>query len=204
MRRPARIVLTASVVPAVLLGLAACTQPAPLPLSGSTSPAASPSPSASARQLSVQSIAGRALQQVGSGTVVAVEDESAGTVWDVRVVQEDGSVQELHLSPSGRVLAGPSSDTTDADQQSTNRAMVAATSVSLAGAVDRMTAAVPKGRVTAVQLSQYEDRGGLAGRCHQRGRGAAGRPDRRGQRLGPAEPHRRPAGVRRLLSIMRA
>ncbi|MFD1722543.1 PepSY domain-containing protein [Amnibacterium endophyticum] len=157
MRPPARIAL-AAVLPAAVLALSACTTPSPLPvLTPSATATPTPTPTTSTR--SVTSIAGLALRAVGgTGTVTAVDDESFGTVWDVRVVEEDGSTQELHLGGAGRLLAGPSEVPTSADTMSANRAQVAAASISLADAADRMRAAVPKGRVTAIELTQYRDR----------------------------------------------
>lgn len=151
MRRPARLAVTLAVLPA--LGLAGCTSP-PLPRPTAS---ATPQPSASATR-PVQSIAGLALREIGTGTVISVDDDSAGTVWGVLVVAADGTAQELHLSPAGKVLAGPSATPTSADARSRNRARVAAASISLSGAADRMTTAVPKGRVTAIALDEYQDR----------------------------------------------
>lgn len=156
MRRPVRIAF-AAVVPALVLALAACSAPAPLP-TPSAIPSSTPSPTPTVAARSVPQIAAAALRAVGTGTVASVADESAGTVWDVQVVLDDGEIRELHLSPAGRVLAGPSSVPTSEDVMSTNRSRVAAASISLSDAVDRMRAAVPGGTVTAVELAQYRDR----------------------------------------------
>ena len=156
MRRPTRIVVPALVLPLAVLGLTGCTPPNPLPFPSSST--ATPTPSATPAGPPVQRIAAVAQRAVGSGTVVRVDDESDGSVRDVLVVLEDGSAQEVHLSRAGRVLTGPSPATADADARSSNRALVAAASVSLAGAADRMLAAVPGGRVTAIGLEEYQDR----------------------------------------------
>ena len=155
MRRPIRIVVPALVLPLAVLGLTACTQPTPLPIPSSASP--TPTPTATPGP-TVQRIAAVAQRAVGAGTVVRVDDESDGAVRDVLVVLEDGTAQEVHLSAAGRVLTGPSPATADADARSSNRALVAAASVSLAGAADRMVAAVPQGRITAIGLEEYQDR----------------------------------------------
>ena len=76
----------------------------------------------------------------------------------MRVVIPDGSVQEVHLANNGTVVAGPSEDPTDANAQSANRAQVAAASITLAAALNRMLAAVPGGRSTAIGLGAYHDR----------------------------------------------
>lgn len=154
MRRPIRILTLATVGSFTVLALAACT--------GSTLPSvptASPSPTATVDRLSVSTIAGIALREVGQGTVVSVEDESDGAEWEARVVAPDGTVQQVHLAADGSVLAGPSADTTDADDESDNRALVAAAAaVSLAAAQKRMLAAVPGGRVSEIELGDMEDR----------------------------------------------
>lgn len=156
MRPPIRILTLAAAVPLTALALAACTQGAPLPTISTLT--ASPRPTAAAPGPTTAAIAALALREVGEGKVVAVDDEAAGTEWDVRVVLDDGSVQEVHLAADGTVLAGPSSDTTDPDQQSSNRAQVAAASISLEGAQKRMLSAVPGGLVTAIGLDDYQSR----------------------------------------------
>lgn len=155
MRTPIRILTLAAAVPLTAFALAACTQVTPLPSlstrSASPTPTATPGPTTAA-------IAALALREVGEGKVVSVEDEADGTEWDVRVVLDDGSVREVHLAAAGTVLAGPSADTTTPDQQSDNRAQVAAASVSLESAQKRMLAAVPGGKVTAIELDDYQSR----------------------------------------------
>lgn len=155
MRRPTRILTIAVIAPLTAVALAACSPSTTLP--SIVSPSASPTPTASPGPTAAQ-IAALAVRQVGEGTVVSVADESAGTEWDVRVVTGDGSAQEVHLAKDGTVVAGPSADTTDPDARSANRAQVAAASVTLASAQKRMLAAVPGGIVTAVELSEYQDR----------------------------------------------
>ena len=155
MRTPIRILTLAAAVPLTVLALAARTPGTSLPSvptrSASPTPTATPGPTTAA-------IAGLALREVGEGKVVAVEDEADGTEWDVRVGLDDGSVRELHLAADGTVLAGPSEDTTDPDEQSDNRALVAAASISLENAQKRMLAAAPGGRVTAIELDDYQSR----------------------------------------------
>jgi uncharacterized membrane protein YkoI len=154
-RRPTRILTLAAIVPLTALALAACTPttnpPSLVPTSATPTPTATPGPT-------VDRIAALAKREVGEGTVVSVEDESAGTEWDVRVVMADGTEQEVHLSDRGAVLAGPSEDPTDANAESANRAQVAAATVTLASAYRKLVASVPGGRVTAIALDEYQDR----------------------------------------------
>ncbi len=155
MRRPTRILTLAGAVPLTLLALTACTQPTALPPIPTATAAATPTP-APTRGPSAATIATLAQREAGQGTVVSVEDEADGTEWDVRVVLQDGTEQELHLGADGTVLAGPSTDATDPNEESRNRAQVAAASIRLAGAQKRMLAAVPGGRVTAIGLDDYQ------------------------------------------------
>lgn len=155
MRPPARV-LAAAAACLLAAGLAGCTAPPPLPRPAApltASPTPSPTPG-----LDVAEVAAAARRAVGSGTVVSVGDESDGTSWEVHVVDAAGASQEVHLGPDGAVTAGPSVDDTTADVRSHNRALVAASSVSLPAATARMTGAVPGGRVTAIGLQEYRDR----------------------------------------------
>jgi uncharacterized membrane protein YkoI len=156
-RSPIRILTLAAVVPLTVLALAACTQPTSLPSLATRSATPTPTPTATPGPTAT-AIAALALREVGEGTVVSVEDESAGTEWDVRVVLDDGSEREVHLANDGTVLAGPSTDATDADAESANRAQVAAATISLAAAHKRMLATISGGRVTGIELDSYQDR----------------------------------------------
>ena len=155
MRRPIRILTLAAIVPLTALALAACTPSTTLPSLTTTS--ATPTPTATPGP-TVDAIAALAKREVGEGTVVSVQDESAGTEWDVLVVLTDGTEQEVHLSDAGAVLAGPSEDATDANAESANRAQVAAATVTLATAAKKAAASVSGGRVTAIALDEYQDR----------------------------------------------
>ncbi|MBW4042110.1 MAG: hypothetical protein HIU86_08275 [Acidobacteria bacterium] len=157
MRRPTRILTIAAIVPLTAVALAACTPGTSLPTIATRSASPTPTPTATPGPTAAE-IAALAKRDVGEGTVVSVEDESLGTEWDVRVVVADGSVQEMHVADDGAVLAGPSEDPTDANAQSANRAQVAATSITLPAAQQRMLAAVAGGVVTAIELGTYQDR----------------------------------------------
>lgn len=153
MRRPTRILTLAGAVPLTLLALTACTQPTTLPPIPTATATPTPTPTYGPSAATIATLAQR---EAGQGTVVSVEDEADGTEWDVRVVLEDGTEQELHLATDGTVLAGPSTDPTDPNEESRNRAQVAAASIGLAGAQKRMLAAVPGGRVTSIGLDDYQ------------------------------------------------
>lgn len=156
MRRPIRILTSAAVVPLVVLALAACTFPSPPPIVISSSPA-TPTPTAAPR-IAVTAAAALAAREVGGGTVTSVSSESDGSLWEVVVVAEDGTEQELHLGRTGTVVAGPSSEPTDAEGESANRSRVAALDVTLADAATRMLAAVQRGTITAIELDEDDDR----------------------------------------------
>ena len=157
MRRPTRILTLAAAAPLVVLALAACTQSGPLPSFATRSASATPTPTQPPGP-SVSAISDLAVRAVGEGSVVSVEDEADGAEWDVRVVLDDGTAQEVHLARDGTVLAGPSADPTDANDESGNRAVVAAAAVRLPAAQRRMLAAVPGGRITAIELDDDGDR----------------------------------------------
>jgi hypothetical protein len=158
-RRPTRVLTLAAVAALSTLALAACTQPSELPGLPTTSASPTPTPTPTEEPgLALPAIADLALRAEGDGTVVSVHDEAAGTAWEVRIVLDDGSVREVHLAPDGTLLAGPTGDATDADEESANRALVAAAALDLEAAERRMLAAVEGGRATAVGLDDFQDR----------------------------------------------
>jgi uncharacterized membrane protein YkoI len=110
---------------------------------------------AAASNAALAAAAGTAREAVGSGTVTAIEQEAGGTSWEVLVVTTDGTEHEVHVDADGeRTTAGPTQETTDADDIAENQRFVGAADLSVTQAAEALTTAVP-GTVTELGLDDH-------------------------------------------------
>lgn len=75
--------------------------------------------------------------EVGSGTVISVEQEQGASAYDVLVVTKDGTEHEVHTNADGTSVAGtPQTEGADADDKAEHERFVAAADLSVEQAVD--------------------------------------------------------------------
>ncbi|TYB54190.1 metallopeptidase [Nonomuraea sp. PA05] len=117
--------------------------------SASSPPGSSPAGSPGAGDL--KQAAQAALGAVPGSTLVSIETEENGRLWEVQVVGKDGTEHQLDVE-SGKVVAGPTTEQEDADDKAKHRARVSAAKLDYAQAADKIAAAVPEGRVTELNL----------------------------------------------------
>ncbi|WIB13763.1 ATP-binding protein [Curtobacterium sp. MCPF17_052] len=99
--------------------------------------------------------AGTARKAVGSGTVTSIEQEAGGTSWEVLVVTSDGNEQEVHVDADGqRTTAGPTKETSDAEDVTEAKRFVGAADLSVAQAASTLTKTV-SGTVTELGLDDH-------------------------------------------------
>lgn len=75
--------------------------------------------------------------EVGSGTVISVEQEQGASAYEVLVVTKDGTEHEVHTNADGSAVAGtPQTEAADADDKAEHERFVAAADLSVKQAVD--------------------------------------------------------------------
>jgi uncharacterized membrane protein YkoI len=75
--------------------------------------------------------------EVGSGTVISVEQEQGASAYEVLVVTKDGTEHEVHTNADGTSVAGtPQTEAADADDKAEHGRFVAAADLSVKQAVD--------------------------------------------------------------------
>ncbi|WP_412168108.1 PepSY domain-containing protein [Curtobacterium flaccumfaciens pv. flaccumfaciens] len=75
--------------------------------------------------------------EVGSGTVISVEQEQGASAYEVLVVTKDGTEHEVHTDADGAAVAGtPQTEAADADDKAEHERFVAAADLSVKQAVD--------------------------------------------------------------------
>ncbi|WP_141718999.1 PepSY domain-containing protein [Curtobacterium sp. ER1/6] len=96
-----------------------------------------------------------AREAIGSGTVTSIEQEAGGTSWEVLVVTSDGNEQEVHVeADGGRTTAGPTKETSDAEDVAENQRFVGAADLSVTQAAAELVETVP-GTVTELGLDDH-------------------------------------------------
>lgn len=152
------------------LALAGCSSDDDVAAPAASAPAASAPSVASDGSSSAAATAGNdalptaaatARKAVGSGTVTAIEQEAGGTSWEVLVVTADGREQEVHVDADGRrTTAGPTKETSDADDVAEAKRFVGAADLSVAQAASALTKAV-SGTVTVTELGLDDHAGAV-------------------------------------------
>jgi|GEM_PF-6088405 len=97
-----------------------------------------------------------ALDKVGKGTVLGLESENNGSVWEVAVVLSDGSVREVTTSGDGQdVRSGPEDDYTDQDDKAENKQLVQGAKLDYEAAAKKVLDA-HAGTITELELDDHD------------------------------------------------
>lgn len=122
--------------------------------SGSSSAGASGAASAGSNTALLAAVA-TARGEVGSGTVISVEQEQGASAYEVLVVTKDGTEHEVHTNADGTVVAGtPQTEAADADDKAEHERFVAAADLSVKQAVDALQD-LHAGTVTELGLDDH-------------------------------------------------
>ncbi|MBB1198070.1 PepSY domain-containing protein [Curtobacterium flaccumfaciens] len=93
--------------------------------------------------------------EVGSGTVISVEQEQGASAYEVLVVTKDGTEHEVHTNADGTSVAGtPQTEAADADDKAEHERFVAAADLSVKQAVDALQD-LHAGTVTELGLDDH-------------------------------------------------
>ncbi|MFC4119672.1 PepSY domain-containing protein [Nonomuraea zeae] len=131
----------------------------PTPASPTASPPATPtgSPGAPAEAGDLRAAAQAALGAVPNSTLISIETEENGRLWEVQVVGQDGTEHQMDVA-AGKVVNGPTAEDEDAADKAEHRARVSAAKLDYAQAADKIMATVPEGRITELNLDGEQGR----------------------------------------------
>ncbi|MBT1540153.1 PepSY domain-containing protein [Curtobacterium flaccumfaciens pv. flaccumfaciens] len=105
--------------------------------SGSGTGSSSPGAAAVGSNKALLAAVATARGEVGSGTVISVEQEQGASAYEVLVVTKDGTEHEVHTNADGTSVAGtPQTEAGDADDAAEHERFVAAADLSVKQAVD--------------------------------------------------------------------
>src|SRR5699024_5025006 len=97
-----------------------------------------------------------ALDEAGKGSVLALEAEENGELWEVQIVLSDGSVQEYKISGDGSEVQGkPTPEDTDADDKAENKDLVQGAELDYEKAAKKVLDA-RSGKITELGLDDHQ------------------------------------------------
>ncbi|UJP09139.1 PepSY domain-containing protein [Microbacterium sp. KUDC0406] len=149
------LVCTAGLVVSVLAGCSGGTTGTPSMPEVPPTPVGSGAPgSAESAGLDSLVAAGElAMKEVPGSTVITIETEQNGAVWEVQVVTSDGTENQLDISADGtEVVSGPRAESDDAADKAKHQQRVAAAKIDYKKAAELMLDAVPGGSIQELGL----------------------------------------------------
>ncbi|HEX4813499.1 MAG TPA: PepSY domain-containing protein [Nonomuraea sp.] len=124
------------------------SSPASTPTGGSPAPTGGRVGSADLRRA-----AKAALAAVPGSTLISIESELSGRLWEVHVVDRDGVEHQMDVE-SGAVVRGPARESGDAEDRAELQELVRASRLGYAQAADRIAATVPEGWISELNLDR--------------------------------------------------
>ncbi|GAA2656924.1 hypothetical protein GCM10010412_027240 [Nonomuraea recticatena] len=113
------------------------------------------SPGAGAGDL--QKAGSAATEAIEGGTIISIEAEDDGRLWEVHVVGSDGVEQQLDVdAESGDVVSGPTAEDDDAGDKARLMALVKGAELSYEEAAEKVATAVPGGKITELSLDRHQ------------------------------------------------
>ncbi|MFD1544109.1 PepSY domain-containing protein [Nonomuraea guangzhouensis] len=100
-----------------------------------------------------------ALKAVPGSTLVSMEAEENGSLWEVQVVDAEGTQHQMDVgSGSAEVVSGPSAEDDDAADKAAYLDRIKAAKLDYQQAAGKIATAAPGGRITELTLDGHRDK----------------------------------------------
>ncbi|MFC4118563.1 PepSY domain-containing protein [Nonomuraea zeae] len=153
-----------------LLGVAACggadTQsgavkvaPAGGAAAGLMSPSGPPADPSEAPgdAVSLEKVSAAATNAVKDSTVLSVQSENGGQIWEVQLAGSDGTERVLEVDASGKVVSGPRVKDTGKEEKSRVVGIAKDAKVTFKEAVEKVASSVPQGKIIHMSLDRHDN-----------------------------------------------
>lgn len=97
-----------------------------------------------------------AMNAVKSSTVLSVQSENGGQIWEVQLAGSDGTERLLEVDASGKVVSGPRVKDTGEGEKARVMGIVKDAELTFKDAVEKVSSSV-RGKITHMSLDKYND-----------------------------------------------
>lgn len=97
-----------------------------------------------------------AMNAVKSSTVLSVQSENGGQLWEVQLAGSDGTERLLEVDASGKVVSGPRVKDTGKGEKARVMGIVKDAELTFKDAVEKVSSAV-RGKITHMSLDRYNN-----------------------------------------------
>ncbi len=97
------------------------------------------------------------MNAVEGSTVLSVQSENGGEIWEVQLAGPDGTEQLLEVDPSGKVISGPRTKDTGEGEKARVMSIIKDAKLTFKEAMEKVSSSVPGGKITHMSLDKYSD-----------------------------------------------
>ncbi|MEV0387628.1 PepSY domain-containing protein [Nonomuraea sp. NPDC050643] len=98
-----------------------------------------------------------AMNAVKGSTILSVQSQNGGQVWEVQLAGSDGTERLLEVGASGKVVSGPRAKDTGEAEKSRVAGIVKDAKVTFEDAVEKVSASAPQSKITHMSLDRYDN-----------------------------------------------
>ncbi|WP_345574486.1 PepSY domain-containing protein [Nonomuraea rosea] len=126
-------------------------------VAGLTSPSGAPGDPSGAPgdAASLEKAGAAAMNAVEGSTILSVQSENGGRLWEVQLAGSDGTERLVEVDTSGKVISSPRSKDTGEEEKSRVMGIVKDAEVTFKDAVEKVSSSVPQGKITHLSLDRY-------------------------------------------------
>lgn len=106
---------------------------------------------------SLEKAATAAMNAVEGSTVVSVQSENGGAIWEVQLAGPDGTEQLLEVDASGKVVSEPRAKDTGKGEKARVMGIIKDAELNFKEAVEKVSSSVPQGKITHMSLDRYNN-----------------------------------------------
>ncbi|MFI7708966.1 PepSY domain-containing protein [Nonomuraea sp. NPDC049480] len=125
-------------------------------------PPGDPNPSGSPGQepgsmASLEKAGAAAMNAVKDSTVLSVQSENDGQIWDVQLAGSDGTERLLEVDATGKAVSGARVKDTGKEEKARVMGIVKDAELTFEDAVEKVSSSVPQGKITHMSLDRYNN-----------------------------------------------
>jgi uncharacterized membrane protein YkoI len=106
---------------------------------------------------SLEKAGAAAMNSVKDSTVLSVQSENGGQIWEVQLAGSDGTERLLEVDASGKAVSGARVKDTGKEEKARVMGIVKDAKLTFKDAVEKVSSSVPQGKITHMSLDRYDN-----------------------------------------------